>query len=147
MLNRTILIALVGSITAFGMPTSTHKYFEPGPGEGNISTNATLASNTGVTYYQGTPSTGSCGLMAVSSGSMSAGECTALKTYSLAIDQLEHHKCSFMLYKGTSSCSGPTSTETTQIAAGNGTVCVVTDVQDGGQFEKASGLWACSSGA
>jgi hypothetical protein len=53
----------------------------------------------------------------------------------------------FTLFKGTAGCDGnATEVEHIGIPSGEEQICVTGGVQDGGKFEKASGMWVCSSG-
>ncbi|WPG98497.1 Hypothetical protein R9X50_00128800 [Acrodontium crateriforme] len=114
-------------------------------------TNYTLPTSTSVGYYQGSTSAGMNCFIEVSTGILQAGQCNLISVNAFSISRAPNNNCTFTLFAGTSSCD-PSKPELTSsvktlsfpIDAGNGTQCIETGVQDGGKFQKASGIWACS---
>nr|OQO17217.1 hypothetical protein B0A51_15852 [Rachicladosporium sp. CCFEE 5018] len=99
---------------------------------------------TTITYYQGTTTGSSCASQLVASGNLTENWCMTFRTYAATITHLEDRDCTFVLYKGSASCSTEGGeVEHVGLPAGNDTTCVVGDVLDGGMNQKASGMWSC----
>ena len=113
-------------------------------------------SDVDVFYYQGTPVTSSStdtntctNGVYVSNGTLQAEYCTKLCTVGIAISQTPDNNCTFTLFSGSASCSdGPDGGEGEKVVypipAGDGRVCVETGVEDGCDFQFASGVWSCA---
>jgi len=100
-------------------------------------------TNISVVFYQGGTTSNACSNVAVTSGYYNESECYNIEVDGLSISQVPGVDCTFTLYTGSSTCDAPSTSSTTSIPAGNGTTCIDTGVLDGGDFTKASGVWAC----
>jgi hypothetical protein len=121
-----------GSICA-----GNHCIPESGSSSPPTSTNATFFQPGGDDVTCGTP---------VATGTLNAGSCLKLTTFGVSVQQVAGFDCTFALYTGTQSCdagAAGVSVTDTDIPAGEGQTCVKTGVQDGGEFQKASGIWSC----
>ncbi|SMQ53299.1 unnamed protein product [Zymoseptoria tritici ST99CH_1A5] len=90
---------------------------------------------------------GDCG-MEVSRDIIQGGVCRRLRTAGVGVRQQERGTCVFAIWRGSAVCDegwdGLLAEKTTVvIPRGNGTICVVTGVLDGGRDVEASGLWVC----
>ena len=132
MLTTTLLSTFLAS-TAFALPHLTPRH----------------PRSTNVTYYQGTPTdANSCGQVAVSTGTVTAGDCNQAYTYSLTVQPLPHRDCLYVLWKDTTTCGvdsdEPSSNfENYFLPAGGHPVCVTAGVLDGGAHTFASGEFRC----
>ncbi|KAF2864564.1 hypothetical protein K470DRAFT_254196 [Piedraia hortae CBS 480.64] len=94
-----------------------------------------------ITYFQGGSPENACNI-AVASGTMAAGICKQIHVYGIGLSNAPRQGCIYKLFKGSANCNGH-ATATYKIPKGSQPICINTGVQDGGQFEKASGLWSC----
>lgn len=97
-----------------------------------------------VTYYQ-TDGSSTCG-MEVSKGTIQADMCNELCVMGISIAQAPNNNCTYTLYSGSKTCDADGISEKTSypIPAGKRSVCVETGVQDGCDFQFASGVWSCA---
>ena len=99
-----------------------------------------------VNYYQGMISSDAdtCGEQ-VSNGTIEAEYCNQLCTAGISISAAPDNLCTFTLYIGSASCNTNDGGEKIShpIPAGNGSLCVSTGVEDGCDFQFASGVWSC----
>ncbi|KAL1589536.1 hypothetical protein WHR41_01604 [Cladosporium halotolerans] len=112
------------------------------PASGLLTTN--VIYHQGVMNSNGTSSAGTCEGMQVAAGNLTAGYCVGLHTFGISLSRLESVECAFRLFKGSATC-GVDANEITNVPmpSGDGQVCIVTGVEDGGMFTKASGFWVC----
>ena len=100
-----------------------------------------------VAFYQGTISSDitTCGVQ-VSNGTIETEYCNSLCTAGIAIARAPNNHCTFTVYAGSSSCDVNDGGEKVShpIPAEEGSVCLSTGVEDGCDFQSASGVWSCS---
>ena len=139
MLTFTFFAALAPAL-AMALPQTTSFINEPTTG----GVNPTFPTNITITYYQGVSSAASCGT-SVATGALEADTCTQFCTMGIAISQVPSNNCTFTLYQGSSTCEADANqTSTNAIPAGEGEVCIEVGVEDGCDFQYASGVWSCS---
>ena len=134
-----VLTLLTTSFSALAIPQTGDN--EPTTGGGELPFPSSIA----VKYFQGTPiiESQSCGTE-VSSGFMETEQCNSICTLGLSFAQAPENSCVLTLYTGTASCDISAAEKIGYpIAAGNGSVCITTGVQDGCTFQSASGVWSC----
>jgi hypothetical protein len=128
MAHLTLLISLLTTATALSLPQNLARQ----------STNSTP-----VKYYQGGSTDNGCNIE-VTTGSISANICNSITVYGLGIGQTSGINCTFALHQGSSTCdSGSSKVSNIIIPAGTGYSCITAGVEDGGKYQKASGVWSC----
>lgn len=138
MVNISLLAILTMSSLVHALPSRlTNKPTYP---------TSSLPNSTTITYYQGPADLASngCGMLEVAKGPMLRNKCAALGEPSMSIARASNADCVFWVWYGTTDCStGAAGWTETEVARGNGSVCVDSGVLDGGKFETASGMWMC----
>lgn len=149
----TMLLTAFFALTALALPHPL-----PQATTGNSDTEP-YATNTTITYYQGTIMTSgpgftsaevsalddgisSCGTK-VGSGIIQANYCRQFFTESVAIGGTVNGSCSLTLWSQAADCTGGQKKVIPILNGEDYATCVPTGVLDGGMFLKASGIWAC----
>ena len=139
MIALTFFAALATTVSAIALPQTTCT--EPTTG----GVYPPYPTSVAVSYFQGAAlsDVDACG-MKVSDGKMEANVCNKVCTVGVAISRSPENNCTFTLYKGSASCTVEAAEKVSHpIAAGTGSVCVNTGVEDGCAFQSASGIWSC----
>ena len=91
-----------------------------------VTSPATSALITGITYHQGVVASnnsasfpGICNAQVVASGDLMAGFCVGLHTYAVSIARLEGLECAFKMFQGSAACEA----DATKTVGYDGVLC------------------------